>query len=67
MPEKNPNTDPIFLEGALSCIIWTLTIQTTIKYVLISLRADNKGEGGILALFSLVKNLKKNGCILLQL
>ncbi|WP_407482786.1 KUP/HAK/KT family potassium transporter [Elizabethkingia meningoseptica] len=51
--------DPIFLEGALSCIIWTLTIQTTIKYVVISLRADNKGEGGILALFSLVKNLKK--------
>ncbi|WP_019051244.1 KUP/HAK/KT family potassium transporter [Elizabethkingia meningoseptica] len=51
--------DPIYLEGALSCIIWTLTIQTTIKYVVISLRADNKGEGGILALFSLVKNLKK--------
>ncbi len=40
------------IEGALSCIIWTLTLQTTIKYVLISLRADNKGEGGILALFS---------------
>ncbi len=48
-----------YIEGALSCIIWTLTIQTTIKYVLVSLRADNKGEGGILALFSLVKNLKK--------
>lgn len=48
-----------FLEGALSCIIWTLTLQTTLKYVMISLRADNKGEGGILALFSLVKRQKK--------
>lgn len=41
--------------GALSCIFWTLTLQTTIKYVIITLRADNKGEGGILSLFSLVK------------
>lgn len=48
----------VYIEGALSCIIWTLTLQTTIKYVLISLRADNKGEGGILALFSLVKRMK---------
>ena len=37
-----------YIEGALSCIIWTLTLQTTIKYVVIALRADNKGEGGIL-------------------
>ena len=36
--------------GALSCIIWTLTLQTTIKYVCVALRADNNGEGGILAL-----------------
>jgi KUP system potassium uptake protein len=41
--------------GGLSCIFWTLTLQTTIKYVIITLRADNKGEGGILSLFSLVK------------
>jgi KUP system potassium uptake protein len=47
-----------YIEGALSCVIWTLTLQTTIKYVLISLRADNKGEGGILALFSLVKKMR---------
>ncbi|NAW50530.1 potassium transporter Kup [Elizabethkingia argentiflava] len=57
--KESGTLDPIFLEGALSCIIWTLTIQTTVKYVLISLRAHNKGEGGILALFSLVRNLKK--------
>jgi len=40
--------------GTLSCIIWTLTIQTTIKYVLITLQADNKGEGGIFSLYALV-------------
>lgn len=45
--------------GGLSCIFWTLTLQTTIKYVIITLRADNKGEGGILSLFSLVKKRGK--------
>src|SRR5690606_26101572 len=48
-----------YLEGALSCIIWTLTLQTTVKYVIIALRADNKGSGGILALYYLVMRLKK--------
>ena len=48
-----------YIEGALSCIIWTLTLQTTLKYVVIALRADNKGEGGILSLYSLVKRMKK--------
>jgi KUP system potassium uptake protein len=41
--------------GSLSCVIWTLTLQTTVKYVILTLRADNKGEGGILALFALVR------------
>ncbi len=41
--------------GALSCIIWTLTLQTTLKYIIITLRADNKGEGGILSLFALIR------------
>lgn len=41
--------------GALSCIIWTLTLQTTIKYVLLTLKADNNGEGGIFSLFALVR------------
>lgn len=41
--------------GAISCVFWTLTIQTTFKYVLLVLRADNHGEGGIFALFSLVR------------
>ena len=41
--------------GVLSCVIWTLTLQTTIKYVLLTLQADNKGEGGIFSLFALIK------------
>jgi KUP system potassium uptake protein len=41
--------------GALSCIIWTLTLQTTIKYVILTLNADNKGEGGIFSLFALIR------------
>lgn len=59
--------------GALSCIIWTLTLQTTLKYVVITLRADNKGEGGIFSLYSLVRKKAKwlvipaviGGCALL--
>lgn len=45
--------------GILSCIIWTLTMQTTIKYVLITLKADNKGEGGIFSLFALLRRRKE--------
>lgn len=45
--------------GAISCIFWTLTLQTTIKYVFLTLRADNKGEGGIFALYTLVRRSKK--------
>ncbi|MBE7176514.1 MAG: KUP/HAK/KT family potassium transporter [Mucilaginibacter polytrichastri] len=41
--------------GGVSCIFWTLTLQTTLKYVIITLRADNRGEGGIFSLFSLVR------------
>lgn len=50
-----PGSHPQHIIGGVSCIIWTLTLQTTVKYVLITLRADNKGEGGILALFALVR------------
>jgi KUP system potassium uptake protein len=45
--------------GSLSCIIWTLTLQTTVKYVILTLRADNKGEGGIFSLYALVRRRKK--------
>ena len=45
--------------GTLSLIIWTITLLTTIKYVIMVLRADNRGEGGIFALFALVRRRKK--------
>jgi KUP system potassium uptake protein len=44
--------------GGLSCVIWTLTLVTTIKYVYLALNADNKGEGGIFALYALVRKFK---------
>jgi KUP system potassium uptake protein len=47
--------DELLVFGAISCVFWTLTIQTTVKYALITLRADNHGEGGIFALFALMK------------
>lgn len=48
---------PSVVLGSISAIFWTLTLQTTIKYVLITLNADNKGEGGIFSLFSLVRRI----------
>ena len=45
--------------GSLSCIIWTLTLQTTLKYVWLTLKADNKGEGGIFSLYTLVRRQKR--------
>ncbi len=55
-------TTPISSEvvlGGLSCIFWTLTLQTTIKYVILTLKADNNGEGGIFALYTLVRRTKR--------
>ncbi len=60
---NNPINADIVL-GGLSCIFWTLTIQTTIKYVLITLKADNNGEGGIFALYALVRRTKKKWLII---
>ena len=54
---KEPIISDIVL-GGVSCIFWTLTLQTTIKYVYITLNADNHGEGGIFALYALVKRTK---------
>jgi KUP system potassium uptake protein len=48
-----------FILGALSCVIWTLTLQTTIKYIIITLKADNKGEGGIFALYAIIRKKGK--------
>ncbi len=59
--------------GALSCVFWTLVLVTTVKYVIVTLRADNKGEGGIFSLYTLVRRRGKwlivpailGGCALL--
>lgn len=48
-----------FIIGAVSLIVWTLTLLTTVKYVLIALRADNHGEGGIFSLYTLVRTASK--------
>ncbi|RPD48733.1 potassium transporter Kup [Hymenobacter sediminis] len=47
--------DPDLVYGGISCVLWTLTLQTTIKYVLLTLNADNNGEGGIFSLYTLVR------------
>ena len=49
----------MLIVGSLSCIIWTLTLQTTIKYVWLTLKADNKGEGGIFSLYALVRRQRR--------
>ncbi|MFN4256283.1 MAG: KUP/HAK/KT family potassium transporter [Saprospiraceae bacterium] len=55
---KNPINEANVL-GGISLIFWTLTIQTTLKYIMLVLRADNKGEGGIFSLYSLIRRRKK--------
>ena len=53
------HVDEQFIVGALSLVIWTVTLLTTVKFILIALKADNHGEGGIFALYSLVKSYGK--------
>ncbi|PUZ27479.1 KUP system potassium uptake protein [Chitinophaga costaii] len=55
---NNPVSDLLVI-GGVSCIFWTLTLQTTIKYVILTLKADNKGEGGIFSLYALVRRHAK--------
>ncbi|HNR41634.1 MAG TPA: KUP/HAK/KT family potassium transporter [Bacteroidales bacterium] len=56
--------DQLLIYGSLSCVFWTLTLQTTVKYILITLRADNKGEGGVFALFALIRKKSPRAAIL---
>jgi len=58
------NFSDLLIFGSLSCIFWTLTLQTTIKYIIITLKADNKGEGGIYALFALLRKKSSWAAIL---
>jgi len=52
-------SDMPFVFGCISCIFWTLTLQTTFKYIFITLQADNHGEGGIFSLYALVRRYGK--------
>ena len=58
------NFSELLIYGSLSCIFWTITLSTTIKYVIIVLRADNNGEGGVFALFALLRKKSSWAAIL---
>ncbi|MCX8532296.1 KUP/HAK/KT family potassium transporter [Chryseobacterium luquanense] len=53
------NISEILVLGGVSCIFWTLVLQTSVKYVWLTLKADNQGEGGIFSLYSLVRRYGK--------
>lgn len=50
--------------GGISCVFWTLTFQTTFKYILLTLSADNHGEGGVFSLYALVKRFGKGKLVI---
>lgn len=52
--------EPILVYGGVSLIFWTLVFQTTIKYIILTLRADNQGEGGVFSLYALVRRYSKH-------
>lgn len=54
------NADPQLILGSLSLLIWTLTLLTTVKYVLVAMQADNHGEGGIFSLYSIVRRSRRH-------
>ncbi|MFT4205005.1 MAG: KUP/HAK/KT family potassium transporter [Chitinophagaceae bacterium] len=56
---RNHYVNEFLIIGSISCVIWTLTLQTTVKYVILTLQADNNGEGGIFSLYALVRRQKK--------
>lgn len=55
----NRPIDPMLVYGGVSCIFWTLVFQTTIKYIWLTLKADNEGEGGVFSLYALVRRYGK--------
>ena len=55
----NRSIDEVLVYGGLSCVFWTITFQTTLKYVYLTLKADNNGEGGIFSLYALVRRYGK--------
>ncbi len=57
--KEGGRADQFLVLGAISCVFWTLTLQTTFKYIIITLQADNRGEGGIFSLYALVRRYGK--------
>jgi KUP system potassium uptake protein len=57
--KEGGQVNPALVLGAISCVFWTLTLQTTFKYIFITLQADNNGEGGIFSLYALVRRYGK--------
>src|SRR5476649_162168 len=57
--KEGGQTNQFMVLGSISCIFWTLTLQTTFKYIVITLQADNNGEGGIFSLYALVRRYGK--------
>src|SRR5699024_8878570 len=53
----------LLILGGASCVIWTLTMLTTVKYVVVAMRADNNGEGGIFSLYALIRRYAKSAVI----
>ena len=54
----------LLVYGGISCVFWTLTFQTTFKYIILTLNADNHGEGGVFSLYALVKRFGKGRLII---
>ncbi|QJD96994.1 KUP/HAK/KT family potassium transporter [Mucilaginibacter robiniae] len=57
--KEGGRSDSFLVLGAISCVFWTLTLQTTFKYIIITLQADNRGEGGIFSLYALIRRYGK--------
>jgi len=60
---QGTNFDPLLVMGSMSCIFWTLLLIATIKYIYLALNADNHGEGGIFALYALLRKTRSKWII----
>nr|WP_294936536.1 KUP/HAK/KT family potassium transporter [uncultured Flavobacterium sp.] len=60
----NHSISELLVYGGISCVFWTLTFQTTFKYIFLTLSADNQGEGGVFSLYALVKRFGKGKLVI---
>lgn len=61
---KDRQIEELLIYGGISCVFWTLVFQTTFKYIILTLQADNNGVGGIFSLFALVRRYGKSTLII---